>query len=161
MSRKQFFALFLCNLTPFIVGAGALPLLLGRLSDWVGRERLLVLSYLASAASMALLALSSSLWQFWLAAGLVALSGGISSSLGQALTTDLVPPESLARGLSLYGITVRLGSVIGSAGTGHAVARLGLAPTMVASALLPLIAIALIAAVRQARTAESPDMGRA
>ena len=27
MSRKQFFALFLCNLTPFIVGAGALPLL--------------------------------------------------------------------------------------------------------------------------------------
>lgn len=127
-----------------------LPLLVGRLSDRVGRARLMIACYLASAASTALLALSSSLWQFWLSAALGMLASSTGSALGQALATDLVPQKSMGRALSTYGTTGWIGAVIGFASTGHAVQRWGLAPTLMASTALPLIAIVLLSALRQA-----------
>jgi len=48
---------------------------------------------------------------------------------------------------------MRIGGVIGFAGMGHAVQRLGLANALIGSAMLPLIAIALVAAIRQASMA--------
>jgi MFS family permease len=129
-----------------------LPLFVGWLSDRVGRVRLMILCYLISAASIALLALSSSLWQFWLSAALGSLSGA-ASALGQALATDLIPQKSLSRGLSIYGTTGWIGAIIGFASTGHAVQRWGLVPTLIGSSALPLIAIVLLSPVRRAQGA--------
>lgn len=127
-----------------------LPLLLGRLSDRVGRVRLLLFCYLATMASMLLLALSSSPWQFWLAAGLGSLSGA-GTSLGQALVTDLIPPQTLSRGLSIYGTTGSVAAIVGFVSAGHAVQRWGLEPSLIGSAALPLIAIVLLLMLRRVR----------
>ena len=59
------------------VAAGGLitlpfPLLIGWLSDRIGRRPLLLLCYAAGAASLFILALSTQLWQFWAAAALQA-----------------------------------------------------------------------------------------
>jgi MFS family permease len=128
-----------------------LPLLLGWLSDRGGRKQLLILCYLALAVSMLLLIPASSLWQFGLAVTLRSLAISISSCLGQALAVDLLPTHALSRGLSLFGTTAWVGAVIGFIGTGHAMEQLGLASTLVGSALLSLAAIALLVPMRQAR----------
>src|SRR5262249_8450316 len=44
------------------------PILIGWLSDRIGRNRLIILSYLAAAISVAVLTVSTSLWHFWAAA---------------------------------------------------------------------------------------------
>jgi predicted MFS family arabinose efflux permease len=66
------------------------------------------------------------------------------------MVTDLVPQGSLGRGMSLFTATTWAGGVVGFAGTGYAVERLGMTPTVVMGAFLPLIAIALVIPIRQA-----------
>lgn len=55
-----------------IGGAIALPLpvLFGWLSDRIGRKLLMNLGYLAGILSMLILAISTSLWHFWITASL-------------------------------------------------------------------------------------------
>jgi DHA1 family multidrug resistance protein-like MFS transporter len=130
-----------------------LPLLVGRWSDRVGRTRFLLLSYLASTAGIVLLALSTSLWHFWVAVVVGTVGSITSTTVGPALVTDLVPRDALGRGMSLYSATGWIGAVIGFAGTGHAVQAMGMLPTLVAAAALPLISIALLLPVHRARTA--------
>jgi MFS family permease len=111
----------------------------------------LLLSYLISAAGLVLLSFSSALWHFWVAVALTGLSFSIGSTVGQALANDLIPRESLGRGLGLFGATSWMGAIVGFAGTGQAVQHLGLTPTLIAGATLPLISILLLAPVRQVK----------
>jgi len=138
-----------------------LPLLVGRWSDRVGRTRFLLLSYLASTAGIVLLALATSLWHFWVAVVVSTVGSTISSTVGPALVTDLVPRDTLGRGMGLYSTTGWIGAVIGFASTGHAVQALGMLPTLVASAALPLISIALLLPVHRARRAAGLSVERA
>jgi MFS family permease len=128
-----------------------LPLVVGGWSDRVGRTRFLLLCYLASAAGMVLLALSTSLWHFWVAVVVSSVASTVLSAVAPALVTDLVPREALGRGMGLYTMTGWIGAVIGFAGTGHAVQRLGMLPTLIASGALPLVSIALLMPVHRAR----------
>jgi MFS family permease len=135
-----------------------LPLLLGWLSDRCrrtdrGRKLLLALGYLLASLGLVGLSLSSSLWHFWIAAALITLSYRVSSGIGPALANDLIPRASLDRGLGLFGATLSIGAIVGFAGTGQAVQHLGLRPTTIGGAALPLIAICLLALVRPAKDA--------
>ncbi len=130
-----------------------LPPLVGWLSDRVGRKRLMASCYLASAMGLSVLAVSISLWHFWVAASLVAVLI-VSDSVGPALVTDLVPQESLGVGMSLFSATLWAGGIIGYAGTGYAIQNLGMASTFVIGAFLPLIAIILLIPIRQAERKE-------
>jgi len=65
------------------------------------------------------------------------------------MVTDLVPQGSLGRGMSLFTATTWVGGIIGFAGTGYAVQRLGMTSTFVMGAFLPLIAIVLLIPIRQ------------
>jgi MFS family permease len=121
----------------------------------VGRTRFLLLSYAASAVGLVLLALANTLWHFWVAVVVSSLGVAVATALGPALVADLVPRDALGRGMGLYNITGCIGAVIGFAGTGHAVEGVGMLPTLVASAVLPLISIALLLPVHRARSAVS------
>ena len=66
------------------------------------------------------------------------------------MVTDLVPQESLGRGLSLFNAVGWIGGIVGYASTGYAIENVGLAPTMVVGALVSLAAIVLLVPVRQA-----------
>jgi predicted MFS family arabinose efflux permease len=77
------------------------------------------------------------------------------------LVTDLVHRDTLGRGMSLYSATGWIGAVIGFAGTGHTVQAMGMLPTLVVAAALPLISIALLLPVHRARTAAGLNVERA
>ena len=147
------FAAAAISSTQAISGAVALPLppLMGWLSDRVGRKRSLALCYLAGTAGLLVLAASASLWHFWVAASLLRVLVSVNSAVGSALVTDLVPRESLGRGISLFSATLWIGGIIGYASTGQAIQNLGMASTFIVAAFLPLIAVASLIPIRQAR----------
>jgi DHA1 family tetracycline resistance protein-like MFS transporter len=125
-----------------------LPIVVGWLSDRTGRKRLLALCFAAAGAGLLTLSAAMSLWHFWMAASLITVSGA-GTTIRQALATDLVPQESLGKGLSLLGAASWLSGIIGFATTGSAVQHLGISPTLLVGASLPLIGILLLIPIRQ------------
>jgi MFS family permease len=142
--------------TGAVGGAVTLPFppLIGWLSDRVGRKRLLALCYLAGTVGLLVLAVSRSLWHFWVAASLLSVLSYVSSGVGSALVADLVPRESLGRGMSLFNATGWVGGIIGFAGTGYAVQTLEMVSTFIMGTFLALIAIILLIPIQQAGQVE-------
>lgn len=136
-----------------------LPLLAGRWSDRVGRTRFLLLTYLASTVGLVLLAVSTSLWHFWVAVVVSTVSVNVASAVAPALVADLVPRDALGRGMSLYSATGWMGAVVGFAATGHAVEGMGMLGTLTTAAALPLISITLLLPVHRARVAAAAPGG--
>jgi MFS family permease len=126
-----------------------LPLLLGWLSDRLGRKQFLILGCLATTAGLLGLTASASLWHFWVTSVLITISF-ITGGVGTALVADLVPQAALGRSLSLFGATTWIGGILGFASTGCAMQHFGPVSTCVAGALLPLLAIGLLVPVRGA-----------
>jgi len=141
--------------TGAIGGALALPfpLLVGWLSDRLGRKRFVAFSFLGASAGLLALYASTSLWHFWVASMLFTLSF-VGGPVGNALVADLVPQASLGRGLAVYGSTTWLGGIVGCAITGCAAQSFGMAPTLLAGTCLPLLAVGLLAAVGRRGSAE-------
>jgi DHA2 family multidrug resistance protein len=121
------------------------------LSDRLGRKQFLILCYLAGTVSLLILLVAASLWHFWVAISLLSVLWSVNGAVGPALVTDIVPRESLGRGISLFNVTTWIGGVIGFAVTGYTVQNLGMATTFILAALLPLTAIVLLLPVRQTR----------
>jgi SET family sugar efflux transporter-like MFS transporter len=136
-----------------------LPLLMGWLSDRTGRKVYLILAYLAASSSLAILAVSSSLWHFATVMALQAFFTGVNGSVGNALVTDLLPQEALGKGLSLFGATSWIGGVLGFAGAGYAMQNLGMLPTFIIGGCLPLVGILLLVPVRGPKTWLAPEEG--
>jgi MFS family permease len=136
--------------TAAVGGAIALPLapVAGWLSDRLGRKPFLALAYLAGAAGLLLLALSSSLWHFWVAFSLLRVQGTVNTPVGNAFVTDLVPRTSLGRGIALFAGTAWIGGITGFAVTGQAVQSLGLGATFASAAVLPLASALLLLPIR-------------
>jgi predicted MFS family arabinose efflux permease len=108
------------------------------------------------------LTVSTALWHFWLTSTLITVSF-ITGAVGTALVTDLVPREALGRGLALFGATNWIAGILGCAGAGYAVQHLGEVQTMVVGAVLPLVAVVLLIAIRRGRPAKesrTPSLGR-
>ena len=124
------------------------PLLAGWLSDRMGRKRFMAFSFLATTAGLAVLSASTALWHFWAASMLFTLSNA-GGPVTNALVTDLLPRESLGRGLAIFNSTTWLGGIAGCALTGLAAQSVGMTPTLLAGACLPLIAVGLLAAAGQ------------
>jgi MFS family permease len=122
ISKQQLFALFGCGLVSWTIIQG----------------------------TIALLAVSVSLWHFWVAS--IFLAGvGVSLGIGPALVTDLVQEESLGTALAWYGFAPSTGGIIGFMLTGYAIEMIGMTATFFAGAAFTLIAIALVLQVRRTR----------
>ena len=125
-----------------------LPLILGWLSDRIGRRNLLIAVFAIGSVGIFLLSVSALPWQFWLSASLIAITnsaGGVIS----AYVSDLAAPETLGRSMALSTSSVFLAGIIGLGGTGYVIQALGLSTTVILGAILPLIGIVLLLRMRQ------------
>jgi DHA1 family multidrug resistance protein-like MFS transporter len=124
-----------------------LTLLIGILSDRMGRERLLITNYLLAAIGALTLVLATQLWQFWLAATLLLVAISSSSAMASALVTDIVSPSSLTRGLSWLKGMSSIAGIISFAGTGFLLDNFGSATLYLGAFILPLVAAAILEVV--------------
>jgi MFS family permease len=130
--------------TATVSGLATIPatLLLGAMSDRLGRARSLLLSYLLAAGGIAALILAAQLWHFWLAATLLFVAWCASRAGASALAADLLPQAVLGRGLPRLTAMDSLASIIGFASAGYALDTIG-------ANVFYLIAVALVAVACQ------------
>lgn len=121
-----------------------LPMLMGWLSDRVGRKAFLYAGCLIVFLALGMLAFSKALWHFWIVIMLQGIAMGNAGTMGNAVVTDLLPKESLARGMALFGSTAWIGGVIGFAVAGYSLQNLGFTITFLIGGILALGAVALL-----------------
>jgi UMF1 family MFS transporter len=85
----------------------------GTVQDRLGHRLSLALTLVVWLAAIMCAALATGPTLFWIAANLVGLALGASQSAGRALIGYLSPPDRLAEFFGLWGVAVKLSSVIG------------------------------------------------
>ena len=134
-----------------------LPLLFGVLSDCVGRKRLLALCYAMAIIGMLSLAVSSLIWNFWIAISFLTVLSYASSGIGYAFVTDLTPRKYLGRNISLYGATTWMGGIVGFAIAGVIMQTVGSSLTFLLGAILLFVALSFLMGIRQNATSYSKE----
>ena len=132
----------------------------GPLSDRLGRRGVLIASNLLAGGGLLLLVGATGLWRFWLASGLLFVAAHANGAVATALATDLLPARALARGLPWFGAMTWVAAVVGLAGTGYLLERLGATSLYLLAAALAVIAAALIGLLHYERCAPSPVQAR-
>lgn len=113
--------------TATVSGLIAVPmtLLIGVLSDRLGRKRFLMLGYGLAAAGVVALGAASQLWHFWVAASLTMLAFSVTGTVSSAFATDVLAPETLSRGLPWLNTMNWIAAIVSFAGAGYVVEALG------------------------------------
>jgi MFS family permease len=117
---------------------------LGSLSDRLGRKTVLIFGYLVAIVGVSLLIISNQTWQFWISASLLLIAMTVSGSVTSAFATDLLTPAVLVRVLPWFSAMGFIAGILGFAGAGFLMENLGPTALFVGTAVLPLIAIALV-----------------
>jgi DHA1 family multidrug resistance protein-like MFS transporter len=132
-----------------VSGLVAIPLtfLIGALSDRLGRERFLAIGYLLASAGVLLLVFATQLWQFWLAATLLLVSLSASGAMASALTTDILAPEAMTRGLSWLKGMNSVAGVISFAATGIFLDSFGPGALYLVALILPALGALVLESV--------------
>jgi len=100
-------------------------LMIGGLSDKLGRKRFLFMGYLLAMGSTLLLVVAQELWQFWLVASLVLASRSVITAMSPAYATDLLSRRAIGKALPLVGTMNWVSGVIGFAGSGYIIDTFG------------------------------------
>lgn len=124
-----------------------LPLVLGWLSDRIGRKKVLIASYVAGTACLLILRVSQKLWQFWLVAALLSLLA-VSMSVGPALVADLVRRERVGTAVSLFQSAQWLGTIVGFVYSGFAFQSLGIRSALAVASIVGALAIVAALLIR-------------
>lgn len=132
--------------TATVSGLVAIPvtLLLSSLSDRIGRHLSLVIVYGLAVVGAVVLSFGSQLWHFWVASALMLIGFTANGALTSAMATDLLPVERLNGGLSVLNSAKSASGIVGFAGTGYLLSLLGAQSLFLLTALIPLVAIALL-----------------
>jgi MFS family permease len=132
-----------------------LPLILGWLSDRLGRKPLIIFCYLTTGMALAVLLGANDLWQFWLSS---ALQGALVGSIvvGSALVSDMYDKENLAVALSIFGASPWVGFVLGFGATGNSIQSLGVSTTLWIGICLTIIAAFILPFARKVNLSPMP-----
>jgi MFS family permease len=122
-----------------------LTLMIGVLSDRLGRKSFLLLGYLAAAAGTWMLAGAQNLWQFYLVASLVLVSRSVIASMAPAFASDLMSRRTMEKALPFLNSMNWVSGVIGFAASGWALDALGPAILYGGAAVLSLAATLVVA----------------
>jgi DHA1 family multidrug resistance protein-like MFS transporter len=135
--------------TATMSGLVTIPLtfMIGALSDRLGRDRLLMVSYLLASIGALTLVLATQLWQFWLAAILLLVALSSSGAMASALATDVLPSGSLTTGLSWLKGMNSIAGVISFAGAGLFLDNFGFLPLYLMAMILPALGALVLEAV--------------
>ncbi|MBN1247452.1 MAG: MFS transporter [Anaerolineae bacterium] len=132
-----------------------LPTLFGWLSDRTGRKRYVALSRFTGILGLAALLAASRGWHFYTASVLGAIGGAAAIAVGSAWVTDLVPRESLDRGMAIATAAGNGGAVLGFAWAGFALQRWGVGATVGIAIAVTVISWLLLVPIRvQSRAGE-------
>jgi MFS family permease len=115
-------------------------LLIGALSDRLGRKRFLALVYLLAAGGALTLTAASHLWHFWLAATAMFVALCINGALASALAVDMLSQEALNRGLPRITAVGAVASILSFASAGYVMDTLGTTTLYLAAAGLAVAA---------------------
>jgi MFS family permease len=129
-----------------VSGLIAIPatLVIGSLSDRLGRRHFLAVSYLFMVSSALILVNATALWQFWLASILNLLAYSVNGAMAQAVTSEVVPAQALSKGLSLMNTAGAASNILCFAAAGVLFDLLGLSTVFLFAALMALAAAAAI-----------------
>jgi len=106
-TRETLILILLVNIT---AAAGAF--LFGQIQDRVGHVRMIVLTLCGWLVAIALVAVQSTLL-FWISANVVGLCLGASQSAARAMVGYLSPPGRSGEFFGLWGLAVKLSSILG------------------------------------------------
>jgi UMF1 family MFS transporter len=107
-TKDTLFLILLVNIT---AAAGAF--LFGQVQDRLGHVRTLVVTLLGWIVVVILAGAAESRTLFWITANLVGLCLGSSQSAGRALVGYLSPPARTGEFFGLWGLAVKLSSILG------------------------------------------------
>lgn len=107
-TRDTLFLILVVNVTA-AVGAFAF----GQVQDRIGHVRTIVLTLIGWLATVVLAWAAQGPLLFWIAANLVGICLGSSQSAGRALVGYLSPPARTAEFFGLWGLAVKLSSILG------------------------------------------------
>ena len=102
-------------LTSYIVAAAIAPPLTGWLAGQFGRRRVFLISILVFTGASALCGLADSLSQMVLFRFLQGVGGAALVPLSQAVLFDINSPKDFGRAMSIWGIGVTMGPILGPA----------------------------------------------
>jgi MFS family permease len=133
-------------------GLLAIPaiLLIGTLSDRVGRKHLLITGYLLAAGGALTLSMATQLWQFWLSAWLMMVSLSANNGLVPALAADILSSKAMSRGISWLHASGSMAGVLTFASSGYLMDSLGPRVVFLAAAALPILAVIVLDRMRVA-----------
>lgn len=137
-----------------ISGLVAIPftLLIGMLSDRLGRQHFLVLTYLLVAGGVLALSAATQLWHFWLVATLTLVAFVINGAMSSAPATDLLPKNKLSRGISWINTANSIGAILSFMVAGYLMEMLGPRQLFLIASALPLLSAALVEVVKPGKT---------
>jgi MFS family permease len=124
-----------------------LPLLLGWLSDRLGRKRLLIVFYGLAAVGILLLSAASVVWHFWFSAALVSVVNA-ANGVGQAFVSDLSDAGTIGRSLSLYTSSHFIAAMIGLGVAGYVMQGIGIHSTLLLGTASLVIAMGILLRMR-------------
>jgi len=120
-----------------------LPLVLGWLSDRLGRKPLLLACFAAPVLGLLVQLSAVALWQFWLASALSTVLGA-SVVVAAALVGDLFPARLLSTPLALLNATPWAGIVLGLTASGAVMRTVQMTPALTLAVLTGLAALLLL-----------------
>lgn len=138
-----------------------ITLMIGALSDKLGRKRFLFMGYLFAMGSTLLLIAAQELWQFWLVASLVLAARSVITAMSPAYATDLLSRRAIGKTLPLISTMNWVSGVIGFAGSGYIIDTFGAASlyggTTVAAVIAGIIVTFLPVSLKKVSLAPPPQ----